>query len=102
VNQLVVALPLTAITLNDAPDNPFIRRRLLPRVPQISDVALDGCLTMTPDSFGFSEIHYGSPHFIGSVVSLSLAMLTPWQALHGFVNFQTPTNVFSTVFSTQI
>ena len=65
VNQLVVALPLAAIALDDAPDNPFIRRRPRGRVSQISNVALDGCLAMTPDSLRFSESHCGSPHLIG-------------------------------------
>ena len=65
VNQLVVALPLAAIALDYAPDNPFIRRRPRGRVSQISNVALDGCLAMTPDSLRFSESHCGSPHLIG-------------------------------------
>ena len=84
VNQLVVALPLAAIALDDAPDNPFIRRRPRGRVSQVSNVALDGCLAMTPDSLRFSESHCGSPHLSASVVSLLHAMPTPSQVLHAF------------------
>ena len=95
VNQLVVALPLAAIALDDAPDNPFIRRRPRGRVSQVSNVALDGCLAMTPDSLRFSESHCGSPHLSASVVSLLHAMPTPSQVLHAFCDLSDTTKCAS-------
>lgn len=50
VNKSVVAVPFTIVAANDPLNHPAFRRRLLGGFLQGTNVVLNGCPTVTPDS----------------------------------------------------
>ncbi|HTF66549.1 MAG TPA: hypothetical protein VK638_28085 [Edaphobacter sp.] len=58
MDQLVVALPLAMVAVNNSLNHPTIRRRLRGGLSQTTNLTLDCCLTMPPDSFRLSYVHW--------------------------------------------